>query len=145
MGPGGFTDARLAPVKPSCKSPRCILIVTLLPRSQRDGQAVAILAPIETAATKGGSAAMDMNPMGEAGEMMIDAGDQRTAALRRMTAEQLLQLGTRQVVYLKAGMRNGELAFVLYGADGKPLVMVDTVETALEMAAENGLGFVAIH
>jgi hypothetical protein len=34
---------------------------------------------------------------------------------------------------------------MLYGADGTPLVMVDTVEAAVEMVAENGLGFVAVH
>ena len=50
-------------------------------------------------------------------------------ALRRMTVEQLLQLGTRQVVYLRAGMRDGKLAFVLYGADGLPLASVDPART----------------
>jgi hypothetical protein len=42
-------------------------------------------------------------------------------------------------------MHDGELAFILYGADGIPLVMVDTVESAVEMVAERGLAFVAIH
>jgi len=50
-----------------------------------------------------------------------------------MTVEQLLQLGTRQVVYLKAGLHDGEVAFVLYRADGIPLVAVDDMETAVEM------------
>ena len=36
----------------------------------------------------------------------------------QMTAEQLLLLGKRQVVYLKSGIRGGELVFMLYGADG---------------------------
>jgi hypothetical protein len=47
-------------------------------------------------------------------------------ALRQMTVEQLLQLGTRQVVYLKAGMHDGEMAFVLYGADGTSLMAFDS-------------------
>jgi hypothetical protein len=63
----------------------------------------------------------------------------------KMTIEQLLQLGTRQVVYLKAGMHDGEMAFVLYRADGIPLVAVDDMETAVEMVAENGLRFATIH
>jgi hypothetical protein len=88
---------------------------------------------------------MNMHPMGEPGEMMIGAGDRRSAALRQMSAEQFLHLGTRHVVYLRSGMRDGELVFVLYGADGTPLVMVDAVETAVEMAAEHGLGLAAIH
>jgi hypothetical protein len=57
----------------------------------------------------------------------------------------LLQLGTRQVVYLKAGMHDGEMAFVLYRADWIPLVAVDDVETAMELAAESGLRFATIH
>ena len=87
---------------------------------------------------------MNMHPMGESGEMTIPAGDQKTA-LRQMSVEQLLHLGTRQVVYLKSGVRNGELLFVVYGADGIPLVAVEAVETAVQMAAEHGLAFVAIH
>jgi hypothetical protein len=62
-----------------------------------------------------------------------------------MTVEQLLQLGTRQVVYLKAGLHDGEVAFVLYRADGTPLIAVDDVETAVEMVAEKGLSFATIH
>lgn len=87
---------------------------------------------------------MNMHPIRKSDEMMIGAGDQ-TATQRQMSAEQLLNLGLRQVVYLKAGMRDGELAFVLFGADGMPLVTVDTVETAVEMVAEHGLGFVSVH
>jgi hypothetical protein len=92
---------------------------------------------------------MTMHPMGESGEAMpsetmIDAGE-RTTVLRQITAEQLLHLGTRQVVYLKTGTNDGELAFMLYSADGTPLVMVDTVEAAVEMVAEHGLGFVSVH
>jgi hypothetical protein len=34
---------------------------------------------------------------------------------------------------------------LLYGADGTRLVTVDTVDTAVEMVAEQGLGFVAVH
>jgi hypothetical protein len=76
---------------------------------------------------------------------MIGAENHPVAALRQMTTEQLLHLGTRQVVYVKAGMHDGEPAFLVYGADGTPLVIVDTVEAAAEMAAEYGLGFVAVH
>ena len=88
---------------------------------------------------------MNMHPLGESGETMIDAADQKTAALRQMSVEQLLHLGTRQVAYLKSGIRNGELLFMVYRADGTPLVMVDAVQTAVEMAAQHGLGFVAVH
>ena len=62
-----------------------------------------------------------------------------------MNMHPLLHLGTRQVAYLKSGIRNGELLFMVYRADGTPLVMVDAVQTAVEMAAQHGLGFVAVH
>jgi hypothetical protein len=62
------------------------------------------------------------------------------------TVEQLLQLGTRRVVYLKAGTHDGELGpFALYGADGAFLTAFDTFEEAVEMVAANDLNFVAIH
>jgi hypothetical protein len=75
----------------------------------------------------------------------IGVEDQTTAALRSITPEQLLHLGTRQVVYLRVGWRDGELTFAVYGADGVPLVVVDDVDSAVAMAAERGLGFVAVH
>jgi hypothetical protein len=68
-----------------------------------------------------------------------------TAALREMTAEQLLDFGKHHMVYLKAGMHDGELSFVLFGADGLPLASTDSVETAVEIAAEQGFEFVPIH
>jgi hypothetical protein len=71
--------------------------------------------------------------------------DRRAAALRQMTADQLLDLGTRQVVYLRAGTYDGERLFVLYAADGELLAMVDDVEAAVEVAAEHDLEFVAVH
>jgi hypothetical protein len=88
---------------------------------------------------------MSVHPLSEPGRTMIGAGDHTTAALRQITHEQLLHLGTRQAVYLRTGIRDGEQAFVLYRADGTPLVVVDDVETAVEMAATHGLGIVTIH
>jgi hypothetical protein len=74
-----------------------------------------------------------------------NSADRQTAALRQMTVDQLLHLGTCQVVYLRAGTFDGERLFVLYGADGAPLVTVDDVETVVEIAAEHGLAFVSVH
>lgn len=73
------------------------------------------------------------------------SADQRTAALRQMTAHQLLDLGTHRFVYLRAGTRNGERLFVLYRADGVPLAMAGDVETAVDVAAEYALEFVSVH
>jgi hypothetical protein len=74
-----------------------------------------------------------------------NGADGQAAALRQMTADQLRGLGTHQVAYLRAGMCDGERLLVLYGADGVPLVIVDDVKTAVEVAAEHGLRFIAIH
>jgi hypothetical protein len=50
--------------------------------------------------------------------------------------------GTRN---LKARMRDAELVFMLYGADGALLMKFDSVEEAVETVAANGLCFAAIH
>jgi hypothetical protein len=88
---------------------------------------------------------MSVHPMSDSGETLTDSQDQTIAALRHITAEQLRNLGARQVVYLKAGTRNGEKAFVVFGADGTSLVVVNDIETAVEMVAEHGLDFVSLH
>ena len=85
-----------------------------------------------------------MHPISEPGEMRIGAEDPINA-LRHMTTEQLLHLGERQVVYLRAGTCDGEMRFVLFGADGTPLARTDAVETAVDMAAEHGLALISIH
>jgi hypothetical protein len=74
-----------------------------------------------------------------------NGADRHTAAPRRMTVDQLRDLGTCQVAYLRAGTCDGERLFVLYGADGLPLVTVDAVGTVVDIAAEHGLAFVSVH
>jgi hypothetical protein len=70
--------------------------------------------------------------------------DQRTA-LRRMTTGQLRHLGADQVVCVKCGRRGGERVLVIYSADGMPLSAMDTADTAVEVAANQGLQFVTVH
>jgi hypothetical protein len=60
-------------------------------------------------------------------------------------ADRFRNLGVRRVVYLKAGMRDGEQAIVIYGADGVALDVVDGLDTALEKLARTGLSLVALH
>jgi hypothetical protein len=67
------------------------------------------------------------------------------SALRWMTSEQLLDLGMNQVVYLKSGICDGKMLFVLFGANGTPAVVADNVDAAVETAIEQGLSFVAVH
>jgi hypothetical protein len=75
-------------------------------------------------------------------QVITDSG---THTLRQMTAEQLLQLGRHHVVYLKSGMRGGMRIFMLYGANGSPLMAFDTVAEAVETVDANGFSFAAVH
>ena len=84
---------------------------------------------------------MNLHPIGDGGR----AEKSRIAALRQMTAEQLLHLGARQVVYLRSSMCDGASLLVLYGADGSAIARPDDVETAVEMVAEWGLHLASIH
>jgi hypothetical protein len=88
---------------------------------------------------------MNLPPISKPGATPIDAGDNSDRRAAEMSVEQLLHLGTHQVVYLKSGMLDGERVFVLSGADGSHTVAVDAVETAVEMTAEHGLDFVTVH
>jgi hypothetical protein len=74
-----------------------------------------------------------------------NGADRQTATLRQMTVDQLLDLGTSRVVYLRSGMWDSERLFTLFGANGVPWATVDSVETAVEIAAEHGLAFVSVH
>lgn len=83
---------------------------------------------------------------------LIDAGSQEfssascaATALRRMSPEQLLQLGLDQVAYVRAGWRDGAPYFLIHGADGIRLATVDELEQAVELAAELGFEFVTVH
>ena len=85
-----------------------------------------------------------MNMLHTPGERIRAVSMQRSA-LREMTCEQLLHLGMSQVVYLKSGMCDGEMLFILYSADGTPIVATDDVDVAIEAAADRGLNFVNLH
>ena len=75
----------------------------------------------------------------------FDTIEERVTALRQMTAEQLLHLGTHRVAYLKGRQHDGEFLFVLYGADGSPVAMADDIEEVADVATELGLMFIAVH
>jgi hypothetical protein len=62
-----------------------------------------------------------------------------------MTTDELRGLGTHQVIYLRAGRRDGEWPVALYGADGVPLVIVDDIDTAVEFTDEYDLKIIAVH
>ena len=87
---------------------------------------------------------MEIHPLNDIDGQARATPDSRSA-LRWMSSEQLLDLGMNQVVYLKSGMCDGKMFFVLFGADGTPAVVADNVDAAVETAIEQGLSFVAVH
>ena len=87
---------------------------------------------------------MEIHPLNDIDGQAGVTRDSRSA-LRWMTSEQLLDLGMNQVVYLKSGMCDGKMLFVLFGADGTPVIAADNVDAVVETAIEQGLSFVAVH
>jgi len=88
---------------------------------------------------------MEIRPLnGIDGPARMVTRDSRSV-LRWMTSKQLLDLGMNQVVYLKSGICEGKMFFVLFGADGTPVIAADNVDAAVETAIEQGLSFVAVH
>ena len=87
---------------------------------------------------------MEVHPLGE-GEAKTNVTRDRRSALRRMTQEQLLQLGMSYVAYLRSGVHEGQELFAVHGADGIPVVVTDDLDAAIESAVEQGLNFVAVH
>jgi hypothetical protein len=77
--------------------------------------------------------------------MRISPTMQAVNALRDMTPEQLLYFATSRMVYLKIGTYDGERAFVIYDADGRPLEAVEAIEDVWESIAERGLGLATVH
>ena len=84
---------------------------------------------------------MEMHPQNDIDGRARDS----KSVLRSMTSEQLLDLGMNQVVYLKSGLCDGKMVFVLFDADGTPAIVADNVTAAVETAIEQGLTFVAVH
>ena len=68
---------------------------------------------------------MEIHPLNDIDGQARATPDSRSA-LRWMSSEQLLDLGMNQVVYLKSGMCDGKMVYVLFGADGTPVIAADT-------------------
>jgi hypothetical protein len=79
------------------------------------------------------------------GETVAHSVDVSADDVRHMTQAQFRRLGVRSVVYLRAGLMNGEMAFAIHAADGIPMAVVEDVDSAVELACEHGMAFVAVH
>jgi hypothetical protein len=89
--------------------------------------------------------AMHIAPADEPGKVVSHDDNAAIADARRMTRAQLRQLGVAQLVYLRAGVLDGETAFAIHAADGTALAVVEDIELAVELVSEQGMAFVAVH
>lgn len=87
---------------------------------------------------------MNMRLIGAGGEK-IGSASRAATALRGMSSEQFRHLGLNQVAYVRVRLRDGDLFFLIHGADGVPVATVEDLEGAVEIAAEQGLDFVTVH
>jgi hypothetical protein len=67
------------------------------------------------------------------------------ADLRHMTRSELRRLGMPRLVYLRSGMIDGQPAVAIHAADGTAMAVVEDVDVALELVAENNMTFVPVH
>ena len=68
-----------------------------------------------------------------------------TTDLRRMSRAELRRFGLSQLVYLRCGTVEGEVAYAIHAADGTAMAVVEDVAVAIELVAQNEMTFVAVH
>ena len=88
---------------------------------------------------------MNVSVIEQPGETVGHNVDVSVDDVRHMTSAEFRRLGVRSVVYLRAGVLNGALAYAIHAADGIPMAVVDDVDEAVALASEHGMAFVAVH
>lgn len=67
------------------------------------------------------------------------------ADIRRLTVEQLAQLGVSQVAYIKPVMMNGTRAYAIHAADGEPMAVAGDQEVAVAAILEQEMAAALVH
>ncbi len=88
---------------------------------------------------------MNVAVIDEPGESIGINVDVPAEDVRHMSAAQFRRLGVRSLVYLRAGLLNGEMAYAIHAADGIPMAVVADVDEAVALASQHGMAFVAVH
>lgn len=65
--------------------------------------------------------------------------------LRSLSAQDFLNFGVQQVAYIRPVTVDGEEGFSVHAADGTPLSVMDTMDSAIVVARYNDLEPVAVH
>jgi hypothetical protein len=60
-------------------------------------------------------------------------------ALRGISTDELRSFGVNHIAYIKPSSVLGNRVFTICGADGTPLVALDTLDSALTVARQNDL------
>jgi hypothetical protein len=65
--------------------------------------------------------------------------------IRRLSAEQLGQLGVSQIAYVKPVMLNGAVAFAIHAADGTPMAVADDRDLAIAAVRQHEMVPTLVH
>ncbi len=81
---------------------------------------------------------------------MIDAADTTIEPVahfdvRRITPDQLAQLGVSQLAYVKPVMLNGAAMFAIHAADGSPMAVAEDRDLALAAIVEHAMIPTLVH
>ena len=65
--------------------------------------------------------------------------------IRKLTAEQLMQLGMADLAYVKPVMLNGQAAFAIHAADGSPMAMAADCDLAVAAIVQHEMVPALVH
>ncbi|MGQ0527352.1 MAG: DUF1150 family protein [Alphaproteobacteria bacterium] len=76
---------------------------------------------------------------------MTDRDVNAAALLKRLSTQDFLNFGVQEIAYIRAVHIKDKRAFAIHAADGTPLSVMDTLDTALMAVRHNDLEPVTVH
>ncbi len=74
-----------------------------------------------------------------------DKPDATIIDIRRLSIEQLAQLGVEQIAYVKPVMMNGAKAYAIHAADGSPMAVAEDRDLALAAIIQHEMVATLVH
>ncbi len=65
--------------------------------------------------------------------------------IRKMTSDQLMQLGMADLAYVKPVMFEGQMAFAIHAADGSPMAMAADCDLAVAAIVQHEMQPAMVH
>ncbi len=84
-------------------------------------------------------------PDAVAPDTMVTDGATPISDIRKLTQEQLMQLGMAQLAYVKPVWMDGTTAFAIYAADGSPMAVAADCELALQAIVQHEMVPALVH